>query len=241
MDKLIILNITFLRDGEEVIFHPAIIVGDKENIMIDCGYPGFLLILETEAQKNDFDFSKLTKIIVTHHDHDHIGALYEIKEKYPHIKIVSSTIEKPYIEGTKKSLRLLQTEKIFPNLAPELQEEALEFQKILESVKYVPVDITIDNDKEIDFLEDIDIIHTPGHMPGHISVYHKKSKTIITGDAMVAEDGILHMANPQYTLDLIRAKESIRQFLDYDVEQILCYHGGLITGDVKSIIKKLLK
>jgi glyoxylase-like metal-dependent hydrolase (beta-lactamase superfamily II) len=241
VDRLIILNMAFLRDGEEVIFHPAIIIGDKENILIDCGYPGFLPALEREAKNNDFDFSKLTKIIVTHHDHDHIGALYEIKERYPHVKIVSSTVEKPYIEGTKKSLRLRQAEKILPNLAPELQEEVIEFQKILESVKHVPVDITIDSNKGVDFFEDVDIIHTPGHMPGHISVYHKKSKTIITGDAMVAEDGILHLANPQYTLDLIGAKESIRRFLDYDIEQILCYHGGLITGDVKSIIRKLLK
>ncbi len=44
--------------------------------------------------------------MITHHDDDHMGALYEIKEKYPHIKVVSSEIESEYISGKRKSLRI---------------------------------------------------------------------------------------------------------------------------------------
>lgn len=58
---------------------------------------------------------------------------------------------------------------------------------------------------------------------------------------MVAENENLFLANPQYTLDMKEAIKSIRKFLEYDVQQIICYHGGIITGDIISILKNLLK
>ena len=242
MNKLIVLNIDFAsKTGDKNFIHPVIIQSDKENILIDCGNLGFLPLLEKEAKKYNFDFSQLTKIIITHHDHDHIGALYEIKEKYPHIQIVSSLLEKAYIEGVKKSLRLEQAEKIYPTLSDDEKLNAEYFHNMLKSIRHVPIDITIDGDHELDWCGGTKIISTPGHMPGHISIYSKKFKTLITGDAMVAENENLFLANPQYTLDMKEAIKSIRKFLEYDVQQIICYHGGIITGDIISILKNLLK
>ncbi|UYI78961.1 MAG: MBL fold metallo-hydrolase [Fusobacterium varium] len=242
MNRLISLNIDFISGtGNKDFIYPVIIQNDKENILIDCSTSGFLPLLEKEAEKNNFDLSNLTKIIITHHDHDHMGGLYEITEKYPHIQVVSSLIEKPYIEGTKKSLRLEQAEKIYPTLSEAEKINAEYFHNILKSIKHVPVDITIDGDKELDWCGGIKIIATPGHMPGHISIYSREFKTLITGDAMVAQKGELFIANPQYTLDMKEAIKSIEKFLDYDIQQIVCYHGGLVKGDITSILKKLLK
>lgn len=242
MNRLIVLDIDFISGaGDKNFIHPVIIQSDKENILIDCGTPGSLPLLEKEAQKNSFDFSQLTKIIITHHDHDHMGALYEIKEKYPYIQIVSSLIEKPYIEGKKKSLRLEQAERIYLSLSEEEKVNAEYFHERLKAVRNVPVDITIDKNTEAEWSKGLEIIATPGHMPGHISVYSKKFKTLITGDAMVAENGKLLLANPQFTLDMNEAINSIKKFLDYDIQQIVCYHGGIITGDIISILKNLLK
>ena len=242
MNRLISLNIDFISGtGNKDFIYPVIIQNDKENILIDCSTSGSLPLLEKEAEKNNFDLSNLTKIIITHHDHDHMGGLYEITEKYPHIQVVSSLIEKPYIEGTKKSLRLEQAEKIYPTLSEAEKINAEYFHNILKSIKHVPVDITIDGDKELDWCGGIKIIATPGHMPGHISIYSREFKTLITGDAMVAQKGELFIANPQYTLDMKEAIKSIEKFLDYDIQQIVCYHGGLVKGDITSILKKLLK
>ena len=94
-----------------------------------------------------------------------MGGLYEIKEKYPHIQVVSSLIEKPYIEGTKKSLRLEQAEKIYPTLSEAEKINAEYFHNILKSIKHVPVDITIDGDKELDWCGGIKIIATPDICP----------------------------------------------------------------------------
>ena len=41
----------------------------------------------------------LKNIIITHYDDDHIGALYDLKVKYPHVNIIASEIESHYIES----------------------------------------------------------------------------------------------------------------------------------------------
>ena len=74
---------------------------------------------------------------------------------------------------------------------------------------------------------------TPGHTKGHISIYLPECSTLITGDALVLEDGRLTIANPQYTLDLERANESAEKIRALDVKTIICYHGGV--GEMASL------
>jgi glyoxylase-like metal-dependent hydrolase (beta-lactamase superfamily II) len=52
------------------------------------------------------------------------------------------------------------------------------------------------------------VINTPGHTPGHISLYHKPSKTLIAGDAMRVMDGQLLGPAPEQTLDVDTAIKS---------------------------------
>lgn len=88
-----------------------------------------------------------------------------------------------------------------------------------------------------DFCGGIEIISTPGHMPGHISIYHKESKSLIVGDALVVENGELVIALPQYTLDMNEARKSIKKFLNYDIDRIICYHGGIYEKDIIKTLK----
>ena len=91
----------------------------------------------------------------------------------------------------------------------------------------------------IDFCGGIEIIETPGHMPGHISIYIKESRTLIAGDALVIEDNKLTIANPQYTLDMGEAKKSINKLLNYDIDKIICYHGGVYQTDIKEALENI--
>ena len=88
MNKLTVLEIN-LTGSTNTIF-PVILSDDKEMVLLDCGYPNFLNLIENNAKENEIDISNLTKIIITHHDFDHMGSLGEFKRKYPNIKIFSS-------------------------------------------------------------------------------------------------------------------------------------------------------
>lgn len=64
---------------------------------------------------------------------------------------------------------------------------------------------------------------------------------MVTGDAVVIEDGKLNLANPSYTLHMDDAVRSVRRLLDYDIRQLICYHGGLFQGDVKKALLRLFR
>ena len=69
--------------------------------------------------------------------------------------------------------------------------------------------------------------------------YLKESKTLISGDAVVVEGDSLVIANPQYTLDLEAAKASVKKLLTYDIDKIICYHGGIYTKDIKRELARI--
>lgn len=239
MNKLKVLKVEFKFNGIIDFIYPVILSDEKDMILIDCGYPNFLPLIEESAIKSGMDLSKLTKLIITHHDFDHMGSAADFKRKYPNVKILSSIIDAEYISGKEKSLRLQQAESIYDKLPKEQKENAMNFQKMLESIESVKVDMLLKDGDKFDWCGGIEIIETPGHMPGHISIYAKESKTLISGDALVVEDKKLSIANPNYTLDMTKAKESIYKLLNYDIDKIVCYHGGIYTEEIKASLMKI--
>lgn len=229
MGNLIMLNIEFEFNGRKETIYPVLLRDDKEMILIDCGYPNFLPLIEECAIKSNINLDELTKIIITHHDFDHMGSLAEFKKKYPNIKVMASKEDRPYIEGKLKSLRLQQAERIYESLPDNEKLKAESFHKILASVEPCKVDIALNDGDILDIAGGIEIVSTPGHMLGHISIYHRESKTMIVGDALVLENGELSIALPEYTLNMEEALKSVEKISSYDVCIIICYHGGRCT------------
>ncbi|GLC82358.1 hypothetical protein LBYZC6_44720 [Lacrimispora brassicae] len=172
----------------------------------------------------------LTKVVITHHDDDHMGALYEIKEKYPDVKVVAGSLESGYISGERKSLRLLQAEEMLDVLPEDQKPFGIQFCESLRRVRPVPVDIMVKAGDHFDWAGGCEILETPGHMPGHISLYFKESNSVITGDAAVIHGNQLVIANPQFTLDLNRAKDSLEKLISLNGDRYYCYHGGIFEN-----------
>nr|WP_242691687.1 MBL fold metallo-hydrolase [Pedobacter sp. SYSU D00823] len=207
--------------------------------MIDCGYPGFLTKIENAVQKTGFSMSEITAIVITHHDLDHVGSLAKIRCRYPGIKVYSSVIEAAFIEGTEKAPRLLQAEELYDTLDDDQKKYALEFQKTLESIDTAKVDEYLSEGKSP--WPDLLIIETPGHTPGHLSLFHIPSNTLIAGDAVVIGDGEPEIANPEFTLNLAAALQSVEKLVKIGAERILCYHGGEVNEGVGDKLKALLR
>jgi glyoxylase-like metal-dependent hydrolase (beta-lactamase superfamily II) len=231
------INLNHMMDS----IYPVIISDDQEMVLIDCGYPGFLPMLKDAAKKQGLELERLTKVIITHHDFDHMGSLAQIKKEYPSVTILSSRGEADYITGKHKSLRLQQAEELYEHLPEEEKEGGRGFQKMLEAVEPSEVEDYLQDGQVLNICGGIEIIATPGHMPGHISIYHRQSKTLITGDAMVVEKEQLMIANPKYTLDMEEAKASIHKLTSYDIDRVICYHGGVITDNIVEAMKQVIQ
>lgn len=164
----------------------------------------------------------------------------EFKSEYPNISIVSSDSEEKYISGKEKSLRLQQAEALYDSLPEDQKAEAENFHSLLKSVESVNVDLLVKDHDIFPWCGGTEIISTPGHMPGHISLYLKETKTLIAGDAVAVENNQIEIANPNYILDMKEAKKSVEKLINYEIEKIICYHGGIYTKDIKASLQKLI-
>ncbi|MGE1054862.1 MBL fold metallo-hydrolase, partial [Bacillus sp. GFa4/2] len=63
----------------------------------------------------------------------------------------------------------------------------------------------------------------------HISLYFPNLDCVITGDAAVQENRELVIANPNFCLDIEKAKQSLNRIKSFKAAQYYCYHGGKLT------------
>ncbi|MDF2655559.1 MAG: beta-lactamase protein [Bacillota bacterium] len=233
MCDIIILDIEFQFAERKDVIHPVVLKDSESMVLIDCGYTGFLPELERAMKKKGLRCSDLTHVIITHQDHDHMGALAALKEKYPEIKVAASEEEAPYVSGQRKSLRLEQAEAMQPHL-PEAQKQfGLVFTNILRNVQPASVDMLVKDGDLLPWCGGCTVIGTPGHTPGHISLFVNRKEVLITGDAAALENGELVIANPQFTLNLEEANRSLDKIKAYGAKQIICYHGGIYLPKVR--------
>jgi len=240
MVRILDLNIESRNGERSPVLHPALVCGDDGLVLVDAGYPGQAERFAAAARRNGADLRNLRAIVITHHDYDHIGSLRALKTMFPDALVVSSAVERDYISGAKRSLRLEQAERMLESLPEAERAGAIAFQKTLESVENTPVDLTVADGDLLPYCGGVRIVATPGHMPGHISVFIERERVLISGDALAAENGVLLMANPQYTLDMDAARKSVAKLAEMDIDRILCYHGGLVEGNIHAALTAML-
>ena len=85
----------------------------------------------------------------------------------------------------------------------------------------------------------LDIIATPGHTPGHLSVYDPIGGLLVAGDALNGANGGVTGANPQFTDDMNLANESIKKLAALTFETIVFGHGEPVVGDASQQVAEL--
>src|SRR5699024_4134268 len=81
--EIIQLPIEFDFNGHKNYIYPSLVLLKDELTLVDTGYPNFIGLIESEIIRTGYNAKNLKNIIVTHYDDDHIGSLYDFKEKYP--------------------------------------------------------------------------------------------------------------------------------------------------------------
>ncbi|MDR3540418.1 MAG: MBL fold metallo-hydrolase [Desulfosporosinus sp.] len=230
-----VLELSFM--GRKI--NPTLIWDNENVVLVDTGFPGQLQEIRIAMDEAGIPFSKLSKVIITHQDFDHIGGLSEILKASDHkIEVITHEEEKPFIEGKKPLLKMTpeRLAGMFGALPDEKRKEAE--AKFLESLTS-QVDKTVDDGEVLPYCGEITVIYTPGHTPGHICLYLNQYKTLVTGDALNVVDGELVGPNPQFTPLLDTAKTSLKKLTQYDVETVICYHGGIFNDNVAQRLVEL--
>ena len=136
-----------------------LVYGNENCYLVDIGGNDIEKITDFIEENN----LKLNGVFLTHGHIDHIAGLSSIIEKYPDIKIYISEIEE----------KLLYDKML--NLAVHFAEFAFNFNGEKNVVMVKEGDV-------IDFK--FQIISTPGHTAGSISIYMESENVIFTGDTL---------------------------------------------------------
>jgi len=213
-----IMNVSLIRDPEHGL------------TIVDTGIPGQIDLIEEAVKKEGFELSDIKQIVLTHQDLDHIGSLAPLKEKTGATVYAYGT-EIPYIDGRLAPVKMPPPERLAAN--PEMAERMKHF-------RHASVDVAVKDGDVLEKSAGAVIVATPGHTPGHMSLYLPASKLLIVGDAMVSENGILSGPSVGFaTPDLGLAMKSVKSLIGMDIETILCYHGGLVTDDAAGQLKRV--
>lgn len=237
-DGIAILDISINLMQTSTIY-PTLIWDDDTVILVDAGGPDSAPQIKKAMEDEGVAFERLDKIVITHQDIDHIGGINNIVNELPGVEVVSHVEDKPYIQGEKRLVRLSPKFMERINALPEGKREKV--LHIFENTS-ADVDTTLGDSEELDVSGGITAIHTPGHTPGHLCLYHKQSKTLIAGDTLNVVDGQLFGPRKELLTeeDATFAMDSLKKFEGFYIENVITYHGGLFSDNPNQRIKELV-
>lgn len=199
------------REGETVTIHPAAVETPRGVVLLDVGFPGLLEQVTANLDEAGRDWADVTAVFLTHHDGDHAGALEAVLDRTDATVYAHETCA-PHVDGREDTVKSPAGQRYPP----------------------APVDVELVGGER--FRTDagpMEVHFTPGHTAGHCSLYFPEESLLIAADALTADVDGLAGPSPEFTLEMDEALDSAERLGVLDIEQILCFHGGLVeaTGD----------
>jgi glyoxylase-like metal-dependent hydrolase (beta-lactamase superfamily II) len=203
--------------------------------LIDAALPFTATLIRSWAKKT-FKHPP-TAIVLTHGHFDHVSAACELADDWD-VPIYAHRLEHPYLTGKLEypkpnagagggMMSLLSP--LYPRGPVDLSSR---LRPLNASAQLAPF-------REMAGWE---IIHTPGHTPGHVSFFRRQDRTLIVGDAFcttkpesffeaaIAQQPELHGPPAYFTEDWAEARQSIQRLAGLEPAIVAPGHGKPLAG-----------
>jgi glyoxylase-like metal-dependent hydrolase (beta-lactamase superfamily II) len=207
---------------------------DSKWILVDTGLAHSSKAILEEVERLYGENCPPQAIILTHGHFDHVGSVIELSDQW-NVPVYAHSLELPYLTGRKDYPPADPTvgegliagmSSIFPNEGINLEHR----------IHPLPQDGSIPNMPEWQW------IHTPGHTPGHISLFRKSDGILVAGDAIttVKQESLLSVLTQKqelngppayFTTDWNKAEESVRTLRQLKPTLAITSHGAPMKGE----------
>jgi glyoxylase-like metal-dependent hydrolase (beta-lactamase superfamily II) len=181
----------------------AFFIDGQSRVLIDPGHRGLFEHVERGLAQLNLRIEDIDAVLCTHGHPDHLEAVPLFKEKSVPFTMHQSEWQWVATIGKQMSAAFgIEIDDFRPDFL--LKEGTFSMNGL-----------------------ELEVIHTPGHSPGSITLYWPLEKALFTGD-LIFKDGVGRTDLPGG--DGTQLKESIKTLKSLDVEWLLAGHGEVIAG-----------
>lgn len=209
------------------------VAGEQKWVLIDAGLTGTAGLIAEAAEKRFGPDARPAAIIQTHGHFDHVGALEELVARW-NIPVYAHELECPYLNGRAA----------YPPPDPTVGGGMMAI--LSRFYPRGPVDVNshlqvLPGDGSVPEMPGWKWIHTPGHTPGHVSLWREADRTIIAGDAFITtaqesayavavQRSEMHGPPMYFTPDWQKARTSVQTLAALEPELVVTGHGPAMHG-----------
>lgn len=202
---------------------------DGSLTLVDTGLKSAPKRIAAAVEYLNRDMGDVRRIILTHSHDDHAGGAAKVIELAGSPQVMAHEADKEFFEsGTNPPRDLSYFAGKFFRFMPEGGFAPFKVSTALKDGEILPI------------AGGIQVIHTPGHTPGHISLLHRLSGTLITGDSVFNFGFKLAWSLSAFCTSFDQSKKTALRFLDLDFKTAAFTHGPHIKENGKDALKKFL-
>ncbi|KTG09978.1 hypothetical protein AUR64_10230 [Haloprofundus marisrubri] len=185
--------------------------------LVDAGTPMDVARLREYVERAGYSLAEIERVLLTHYDFDHVGALAGLAEKGLDAPVYASEPDASFLLDEAK---------------PPLGNRKGALQRVLGAFVDVP-DLSVERVVDGDTVGPFVAYRTPGHTPGHTAFVHREYGLALVGDLVSGDDGRFGRLPSLVAYDADRNDESVRQLADHldGVDVVGMGHGDPVRSD----------
>ena len=199
--------------------NPYLLIDPDGLTLIDAGLPGSHRKILRYLASLGFAPVDLKRILITHADFDHVGGLAPLK-KASGARVYASPVEARAIAEGHAS-RPLKPRSVVARLLFDLMARSF-------NPATVQVDELLSDGQILPVLGGLRVVETPGHTPGHISLFAPSAQILFCGDSIVSGEAGLRVSSGANNWNQAKSDESARKQAALGARILCCGHGPVV-------------